>query len=137
MTITEIAAPAKVLIAGGSKERRLRLKKILGTPGAELMSIDMDGSCLPLIESQNYSVIILEASSGDERIWDLMMELRRSAKTSHIPVIVSVAQNEFYPRMMASLLGASFYVTNRTDRDELKFAVALAADESSRTLRVS
>lgn len=78
------------------------------------------------IETTPVDVILLDLIVGQESGWDFLAELRRSARTKNVPVIIHSAIPESVAWKKAQALGANRYLTKPAGAEEIMRAVESA-----------
>jgi|GEM_PF-6700771 len=81
-----------------------------------------------LLLSADIRAIILDLQVGEECGWDFLIELKRSKKTSQIPVIIITAAPLFEASAMAELLGAFGCLSKHSSAEEVVNALMKATE---------
>ena len=95
------------------------LRIALEAQGARFQGVATASGGLALCESDRPDLVVLDLGLPDKEGFDILPRLKRLDKGGDLPIIVLTVRNSQKDREMASLLGASAYITKPFVMNEL------------------
>ena len=104
--------------------------------GYEVQVAPRGGDALTVTRKQLPNLIVLDIMLPDMNGYDVCRELRKTTRTSHIPIIFLTQKDERSDKIRGLELGADDYITKPFDIEELKLRVQNAITAANRQTQI-
>lgn len=127
---------ARVLVVEDDPDLSTILRLCFTSMGYEVLVAMRGKEAVALARQQLPNLIMLDIMLPDMTGYDVCVDLRTNARTSHIPIIFLTQKDERSDRIDGLLLGADDYITKPFDIEELRLRVRNTIESATRQTEV-
>jgi len=110
---------SRVLLVDDDPDILLILRLAFETAGHRVATADCYASFARSIEAAGFDALVLDVMMPERNGWEILAELRRDARTVHLPVIMLSAAGDAGNRVRGIRLGADDFLAKPFDAEEL------------------
>ncbi len=107
------------MIVDDDEDTREVLSHLLTQAGFQPWPVESGRECLRVVDKVNPAVIVLDLMMPEVDGFEVCRALKANSKTSHIPIVVLTARDDFEARSQAMRVGVSDFIVKPASKDRL------------------